>query len=153
MKNKEKKHLASQSPNIYRIITESKIFKKLKKLEFRLILQSKHKKLIYYSGLIVSIILIVFLICGISVLSFKFYENIRLVTRISSERQALQEKINFWQSIANKYEGYKDAYFQTAFLEYKLGNFKKALEYNKKALLLDPNFEDSKKLEVLLEKK
>ena len=153
MKNKEKKHLASQFPNIYRTITESKIFKRLKKLEFRLILQSKHKKLIYYSGLIVSIILIVFLICGISVLSFKLYENISLVTRISSERQILQEKINFWQSIANKYEGYKDAYFQIAFLEFRLGNFKKAIEYNKKALLLDPNFEDSKKLEVLLEEK
>ncbi len=150
MKNKKK---ASQFPNIYRTITESKVFKRLKKLEFRLVLQSKHKKLIYYFGLIVSFAIIIFLIFGISVLSFRLYENIRLVTKISSERNALREKINFWQSIANKYEGYKDAYFQIALLEYRRGNFKKALEYNKKALLLDPNFEDSKKLEILLEEK
>jgi tetratricopeptide (TPR) repeat protein len=63
----------------------------------------------------------------------------------------MQSKINFWQSIADKYEGYKDAYFQMAVLDYQLGNLQKAKSENKKALSLDPNFTDAQKLEVVLE--
>lgn len=90
---------------------------------------------------------------GTLALGVNFYKLSNAYVKINSERYDLGKKINFWQSIANKYEGYKDAYFQIALLEYKLGNFKKALEYNKKALFLDPNFEDSKRLEILLEEK
>lgn len=93
------------------------------------------------------------LILGILMFAVKFYKSSSELSRISAERQSLQEKINFWQSVVDKYDGYKDAYFQIAIFEYRLGNYKKAQEYNKKALLLDPNFEDSKKLEVLLEEK
>lgn len=150
MKNKKK---TSQFPNIYRAITESKTLNKFKKMEFRLLNQSKHKKIIYYAFISLFFLIIVFLSFGILVSGLKFYKYVSLYAKISSERQSLQGKINFWQSIADKYEGYKDAYFQIALLEYKLGNFKKAREYNKKALLLDPNFEDSKKLEILLEGK
>jgi len=148
MKNKKK---TSQFPSIYRIITESKVYKHLKKLEFRLLLQAKHKKYIYYVFIFLTAILSILLIIGILTFSARFYKSASEFTKINTERQSLQKKINFWQSIANKYEGYKDAYFQIAILEYRLGNFKKAEEYNKKALLLDPNFEDSKKLEILLE--
>lgn len=80
-----------------------------------------------------------------------FYQKAAEYRKISLERKNTEEKINFWKSIANKYEGYKDAYFQIALLEFRLGNIKNALEYNKKALFLDPNFEDSKKLQILLE--
>jgi tetratricopeptide (TPR) repeat protein len=98
-------------------------------------------------------ILSILLIIGILTFAVRFYKSFSEFTKINSERHSLQEKINFWQSVANKYEGYKDAYFQIAILEYRLGNFNKAQEYNKKTLLLDPNFEDSKKLEVLLEER
>jgi len=66
------------------------------------------------------------------------------------QRQQIQDKINFWQSIADKYEGYKDAYFQMAILDYNLGNFKKAKLDDQKALTLDPNFEDAKNLNAVL---
>lgn len=150
MKNKKK---ASQFPSIYRIITENKYFKILKKLEFRLILQAKHKKYLYYFFVILTFMISTFLLISTLILGTKFYNLSNEYRKIRLERSALEQKINFWQSIANKYEGYKDAYFQIAILEYRLGNFKKAQEYNKKALLLDPNFEDSKKLEILLEDK
>lgn len=150
MKNKKK---SSQFPSIYRIITENKLFKKLKELEFRLILQAKHKKYVYYFFVALTLIISTFLIIGILMFGIKFYKLSNEYTKLRSERISLEQKINFWQSIANKYEGYKDAYFQIALLEYRLGNFKKSQEYNKKALLLDPNFEDSKKLEFLLEGK
>ena len=93
------------------------------------------------------------LIIGIGIFSFKSFEYLNQTHQVSLERQEMQERINFWQSIANKYEGYKDAYFQMAILDYQLGNFQKAKTENKKALTLDPNFEDAKKLELLLENK
>jgi tetratricopeptide (TPR) repeat protein len=65
----------------------------------------------------------------------------------------LQSKANFWQAIIDKYDGYKDAYFQKALLEYNLGQIDKAKEDNAKALLLDPNFTDAKKLETVLNNK
>jgi tetratricopeptide (TPR) repeat protein len=148
MKNKKN---PSQFPNIYRLITESTILKKLKKLEFRLIWQSKHKKYVFYSLTGFSVFLTIILILGILLMGVNFYKTASEYKKVASERKNIQEKINFWQSIANKYEGYKDSYFQIALLEYRLGNTNKAREYNKKALLLDPNFEDSKKLQLLLE--
>lgn len=148
MKNKKN---SSQFPNIYRLITESNVFKRLKKLEFRLIWQSKHKKYVFYSLVGFSVTVTLLLTFGILLMGVNFYKTASEYKKIATERKNIQVKVNFWQSIANKYEGYKDSYFQIALLEYRLGNIKKAREYNKKALLLDPNFEDSKKLQLLLE--
>ena len=135
MKNKKNSKPASQFPNIYRIITESSFF----------------KKPIAFMSIILVFLIVILILAGIAVFSVKLYNYFNSYRQISAQRQNLEEKINFWQSIADKYEGYKDAYFQIALLEYRLGNFEKAKEYNNKALLLDPNFEDAKKLEALLE--
>lgn len=148
MKNKKK---TSQFPNIYRFITESKLFKNTKKVEFKLIWQSKHHKYLYYFLAFLSVLTTLIFFLGIIMFTSSFYQKAAEYRNISLERKNTEEKINFWKSIANKYEGYKDAYFQIALLEFRLGNIKNALEYNKKALLLDPNFEDSKKLQILLE--
>lgn len=148
MKNKKK---TSQFPNIYRFITESKLLKNIKKIEFKLIWQSKHHKYFYYFLAFLSVLTTLIFLFGIVMFTSSFYQKAAEYRKISLERKNTQEKINFWKSIANKYEGYKDAYFQIALLEFRLGNTKNALEYNKKALLLDPNFEDSKKLQILLE--
>jgi len=83
----------------------------------------------------------------------KTYQNLDQAIQINNQRQILQGKINFWQSIIDKYDGYKDAYFSKRLLEYNLGQIQKAKEDNLKALLLDPNFEDAKKLEIVLEGK
>ena len=141
-----------QFPNIYRFITENKTLKRLSKVEFRLLNQSKYKKEIIYflSFIIVFVTILLFVVT--SLLAVKLYQEVSLYVKITNQRQTLQGKINFWQSFIQKYDGYKDAYFQIALLEYQLGNFEKAREYNKQALLLDPGFEDAKNLEVLFEK-
>ncbi len=128
----KKKHVASQFPNISLIFPE--------------------KKISYYLSVFfvfLSVILLTFLIVFYGIRVYKYYSEVQI---INSQRQEISDKINFWKSVANKYEGYKDAYFRIAILEYSLGNFEKAKQYNKKALLLDPNFEDAKKLEELLNK-
>jgi tetratricopeptide (TPR) repeat protein len=153
MKNKEKKKVTSQFPNIYRIITESKVVVKAKKSWFRLLSKPKLKKfLLILSGILVFATILI-LIVGIVVFSFKFYENYVSYQKLLEKRQNLQSKINFWQSVWQKYPGYKDAYFQAAILEYQLGDLQQAQNYNQKALLLDPNFENAIKLEDSLNKK
>lgn len=153
MKKKKNSKPASQFPNIYRTITESGFFKNLEKNEFRLLNQPKLKKPIAFISIILVFLAVLLLLAGIGIFSIKLYKYFNSYRQISAQRQNLEEKVNFWQSIADKYEGYKDAYFQIALLEYRLGNFEKAKEYNNKALILDPNFEDAKKLEALLEGK
>jgi tetratricopeptide (TPR) repeat protein len=90
------------------------------------------------------------LVVGIVVFAVRTYRNTIQAVQISNQRQNLQSKANFWQAIIDKYDGYKDAYFQKALLEYSLGQIDKAKADNSKALLLDPNFSDAKKLETIL---
>jgi len=149
----KKVQLASQFPNIYRFITESYIIRKLQKSTIRLLNQPKIKKTIKVLSIIVVIFTVIILIFGISVAGVSFYRNYRNYAQISAQRENLQSQINFWQSIADKYDGYKDAYFRIALLEYQLSDFQKAKDANGKALVLDPNFDDAKKLEAILDKK
>jgi len=142
-----------QFPNIYRIINERELFKKTPKLTIKLSLQPKLKKFAFFTTTIFVFIAIVVLVTGIAFFGVKVYQNYQTITQINAQRQQIQGKINFWQSIADKYEGFKDAYFQMAMLDYSLGNFKKAKLENKKALILDPNFNDAKKLEIVLDNK
>jgi len=146
----KKKQLASQFPSIYRRITEREAFKKLPKMTFSLPWWDKLNKPMAPVFAILTLFIVILLLAGIGVFSFKAYENFNKTQQISLQRQKIQEKINFWQSIANKYEGYKDAYFQMAVLDYQLGNFQKAKQENLRALILDPNFEDAKKLDLIL---
>src|ERR1035437_6682929 len=115
-----------QFPNISRFITERGIFKKLPKLTISLSLQSKLKKFIVIFPATMVFVAIFILTIGISFFSVKVYQNYQKITQINAQRQQIQGKINFWQSIADKYTGFKDAYFQMAILDYQLGNFKKA---------------------------
>jgi hypothetical protein len=131
----------TQFPSIFRIIPESKLFKQA----------LKSKPLFYFiSGFMV--IMSMILVLSIGIFGVKLYGNLNMLIRLTNQRQELKAKINFWQSIAEKYEGYKDAYFQIAVLEYRLGDLNGAKQANIKALLLDPNFEDAKKLDSLLSK-
>lgn len=149
----KKTKTASKFPNIYRIITENLSIKRFNKAWFRLLNQSKHNKYMMLILKALIIIISVILIFGIAFFAVKIYTYAGIYTKTNFQRQELRSQINFWKSIADKYEGYKDAYFRIALLEYKLRNFKTAKQYNQKALILDPNFDDAKKLEVILNKK
>jgi len=142
-----------QFPNIYRIITERGVLQKLPKLTLSLSLQPKLKKYLVICTAIGVFVVIVILTVGITIFGAKVYQNYQQIAKISLQRQQIQSKINFWQSIADKYDGFKDAYFQMAILDYNLGNFKKAKLENVKALTLDPNFNDAKNLEEVLNNK
>ena len=56
------------------------------------------------------------------------------------QREQLQNEVKYWESIANKYQGYRDVYYRIGALQYKLGNTAESQKYVKKALELDPNF-------------
>lgn len=151
MKNKEKKHSASQFPNIYRFITENPIVQRFKNASIRLLNQPKLRKTVEVISISFLSISIVILILGISISAISLVRYYQTYAKISAQRQNLQSQINFWQSIADKYDGYKDAYFRIALLEYQLSDFQKAKDFNAKALVLDPNFDDAKKLEAILD--
>jgi len=153
MKNKEKKHLASQFPNIYRIITESNLVKKIRKSWIRLSNQPRLKEFFLILSAILVFAIISVLTVGIVIFSLSFYKNYTMYQKLFGKRQNLQNQINFWESVWQKYPGYKDAYFRAAILEYQLSDFQKAQDYNQKALMLDPNFENAIKLEDVLNKK
>ena len=133
--------LTTQFPNIFRIIPE--------RISLKTILSSK-LMLYMFSGLITAICLVFVLV--VILIGVGLYKNTRLLIARVDQRQQIQNKIIFWQSIAQKYSGYKDAYFQIAVLEYQLGDLNSAKQENSKALLLDPNFNDAKQLESLLTK-
>lgn len=134
-----KKH---QFPSIYRRITE--------KLKFRLSWQPKPNEYVIFVLSLVSVAVSTVLIIGIVFFVLMVYQNTVLTVNTVNQRQNIENKINFWQSVIDKYDGYKDAYFQKALLEYQLKDFSEAKIDNQKALLLDPNFEDAKKLENVL---
>jgi hypothetical protein len=134
-------NLATQFPNIFRIIPESKLFEQV----------LKSKPLFYFfSGFMV--IVSIMLVLTIVIFGVELNSNLKILIKVTNQREELKAKINFWQSITDKYEGYKDAYFQIAVSEYRLGDLRRAKQANIKALLLDPNFEDAKKLDNLIDK-
>ena len=134
-----------QFPNISRFITE--------RMSFRLSWRPKLGKITFLVLASISILISLVLTTGIIISAVIIYQNLNQTVQINNQRQDLQSKANFWQSISDKYDGFKDAYFQKALLEYKLGQIDKAKQDNLKALLLDPNFEDAKKLEMVLDSK
>lgn len=90
-----------------------------------------------------------FLIEGILV-GVDLYNTFKAKQLIESERVKIQEKVAFWEDVALKYTDYRDAYFQLAILEYRLGNTVKAQKYLEKTLEIDPNFEEGREFEKLL---
>jgi tetratricopeptide (TPR) repeat protein len=99
-----------------------------------------------------SLIFVAVCLLGIIYFSVNVYKDGNKLIMLYANREELQSKINFWKSIADKYEGYKDAYFMIANLSYQLGDTRNAKIYNNKALLLDPNYLDAKKLDMILQK-
>lgn len=66
---------------------------------------------------------------------------------IEKERIKIAKEIEYWEKTIEKYKDFRDAYFQLAVLNYRLGNFDKAKAFLQKTLELDPNFEKGRELE------
>lgn len=143
MKNK---HLALQFPRIYRFITENKFLQKLKKKRIKLSNQSKLKKFYIYASIALTLLLIIFLVLLTGFLIFKLTNNYQKYYALQAQRSQIYSRINFWNSIADKYPGYPDAYFNIAVLYYKVGDLGNSQKFLNKTLLLNPNYKDAKKL-------
>lgn len=57
------------------------------------------------------------------------------------------------QSVVARYPGYRDGYFAEAMQYYRLGDIEKSSMYLEKAMQLDPNFPQGKRLAILLGEK
>lgn len=70
-------------------------------------------------------------------------KTIKTYSLQNAERAKTESQIKTWQSITEKYKGYKDGYLQLAILEYRLGEFEKAKSYLNQALYLDPSYKEA----------
>lgn len=118
-----------------------------KALQFPSILRTFTEK--YFLASLVSFIIVAIII----IVGLDLYRNIKQKEEIDKERQEIISKIQYWQGITNKYKDYRDAYFQLAILEYRLGNFKGSKFYLERALVIDPNFDKGRELEKVLSSK
>ncbi len=126
--------IPSQFPNIYRIITEGTDIK-------RILLVLKQ---IFLNALIVGLFIFVLAFLYIS------YVNFEKLSRISAEKLDLEGKVKVWEDITKKYPGHKEAYFQAGLIHYRLKNYEKANSYVDRAIFVDPDYEDAKKLKKLI---
>ena len=67
-----------------------------------------------------------------------------------ADPQDIKKLITLWEKIVAEKSNYRDGYLQLALLNYKIYENQKALESLKKALEIDPNFAEARKLEKLL---
>lgn|SRR3989338_5930406 len=122
-KKKEKLSRSLQFPNIFRSFTER-----------------------YFLILLVSFVLVIIL----AIVGLDLYKDVLEQKKIETERKETVSKIEYWQKIVDKYKDYRDAYFQLAILEYRLKNFDKSKYYLNKVLSIDPNFENGRDMEQIL---
>lgn len=124
----KKGKLNPQFPKIYRIITEK-------------------------SGLPLILGSAAFLMVLIFILLFQFSVNYEQYLKLSSERQKIIGKVNFWSSALDKFPGFADASFNIAVLYYELGDLKNSRLYLEKTLVFDPNYKLAQDLSKELLKK
>lgn len=123
-----KKSSGTEFPSNYRTITETSIS-------------------------ILAIFSIISLVFFILFLSARLYQDYQTYAQISSQRQQLSGKINYWSSILDKFPEYSDASFNLAILNFQLNSLQKARSYMEKTLIFDPNYPQADKLEKELEKR
>jgi tetratricopeptide (TPR) repeat protein len=117
-------------PKIYRFFTD-KSFKKTLRAQFL-------------------IIIVTLVVASIVILGADLLNNLQKQKELDFQRKVLTSELKTWESIAQKFPKFKDAYFELAVLAYRLGDLEKAKEYVNKALYLDPNFEKARDLQKLL---
>jgi hypothetical protein len=121
---------ASQFPNIYRFITEYPL----------------PDKYLFYGKVLVSSFFSGVLVIGIALQVMFFVQNRQETSRVVAEREQVVGEAKYWETMADKYKGYRDIYYHMAVLKYRLGDANASKTYVKKALELDPNFEEGRVL-------
>lgn len=142
MKKQILKKSKSKFPTISRFITEYQRF--LPRFEVR----PQWQKYARYWAVTPAIALAI----ALCITSFDVYHAYTKKRTIDEQRSTVKQQIIYWEQIVAKYTDYRDGYFTLAVLEYQLGNKEKARDYLKKTLVLDPNFDEAKKFEAVLNK-
>lgn len=114
---------------------------------------SNYRTITEKSFSVLAILSIISLVFFIFLLSTRLFQNYQAYDKISSQRQELSGKINYWNSILDKFPGYSDASFNLAILYFQLNNLQKARAYLEKTLIFDPNYPQADKLDSELEKR
>jgi hypothetical protein len=103
---------------------------------------------LYRQILKISVVVVFVVTAAIVVLDLQ--DNLQKKQSIDAQREVLSSDLNFWKNFIAKNNNYRDAYFQVAVLEYKLGDMSEARKYVEKGLILDPNSASGRKIEKLL---
>lgn len=130
-------------PSIYRTITEKLNYKPSNKLT----------KFYSYFSILLTFIVVIFLVILIIFISIDFGQNFIKFQALQTQRKDLISKINFWNSIADKYTGYPDAYLNISSLYFQLDDLSSARKYINKTLLLNPDYEKARQLEEKISQK
>lgn len=73
-----------------------------------------------------------------------------MIERSEFTKQEIENQISKWEKISVQKPNYRDAYFQLAVLNYQIFNNNASRIYLEKAMYLDPNFDEGKRLKALL---
>ncbi len=133
--------------------SEINLNKKKKKPSFSASAKNFARSLLYEEKtLFIAIALAVFFFCLIIFESVHVSQSLQQQTIIKKQKDRVVYELSFWQQVINSHPDYRDAYFEVAILEYRLGDTISSKGYLQKAMSLDPNFEKGKELEKVLNK-
>lgn len=104
-----------------------------------------------YKKIIVFVLLLIALSTIIYFAGLQTYRHYQEKEKVMSERKTILTRIAYWQKVVTEKKDYRDGYFQLAVLLYRLGRKEQAKMYLGQALKLDPNFEEGRKLEKILQ--
>ena len=130
--------LPKHFPSISRFITEKVFLKSHYK--------AKAQKIYAYISIPLIFLVIVILLILTGFVGYKLSIDYFKYQDLQYKRQQGYSKINFWKSIAEKYNGYPEAYFNIAVLYYELGELNNSQNYLTKTLLLNPDYPNADKL-------
>jgi len=140
-------------PSISRIITENRVFQNAYKNRIKLLSEHKLIKVYAYFSIIVTFLISVILIILMIFVALNFSKNFTKYQSLNLKRQEISSKINFWKSIAGKFSGYPDAYFNIAVLYYEINDLKNSRNYLNQTLLLNPGYKNASGLDENLKEK
>jgi tetratricopeptide (TPR) repeat protein len=103
--------------------------------------------------LLTAILTAVFFFCLVLYASTQLSQALQLQQQAKAHRDRLVYEISFWEQVLRVHPDYRDAYFMLAVLKYRFGERIPSKEYLQKAMEIDPNFAQGKKLQQLLEEK
>lgn len=134
--------------------SEINLNKKKKTPTVKQVLLDFAKSLIHEEKLLLTAI-----VAGLFFFGAVIFAGIQLSSSLQTYREAKADRdrvvyeLSFWEQVLRIHPDYRDAYFKLALLRYRLGDTTSSKGYVQKALDIDPNFEEGKQLQKLLETK